>query len=115
MPKNQNLKQSHIHEAKQDLDIAQMRASASDAVAFLRAFSHEERLLLLCQLSQQEMCVSELEEKLGIYQPSLSQYLGVLRRNGLITPRREGNHIYYRVSDAKALAMLDILYKQFCK
>lgn len=106
---------SKTQKLKQELNIEQMRASAADAVAFLRAFSHEDRLLLLCQLSQQEMCVSELEEKLGIYQPSLSQYLGVLRRNGLITPRREGNHIYYRVSDPKALAMLDILYKQFCK
>jgi DNA-binding transcriptional ArsR family regulator len=97
-----------------NLNIEQMRAAASDAVALLRSLSHEDRLLLLCQLSQQEMCVSELEEKLSIHQPSLSQHIGVLRRNGLITPRREKNHIYYKVNDPNALAMLDVLYRQFC-
>lgn len=99
----------------QALDINQMRGSANEAVALLRSLSHEDRLLLLCQLSQQEMCVSELQEKLDIRQPSLSQHIGVLRRNGLITPRREGNHIYYSVGDENVLAMLETLYQQFCQ
>jgi len=110
MPKSQ----THKHDLPQNLNIDQMRSSASDAVALLRSLSHEDRLMLLCQLSQQEMCVSELEAKLGIHQPSLSQHIGVLRRNGLIAPRREGNHIYYSVTDKNALAMLEILYQQFC-
>lgn len=91
-----------------------MREAAGGATALMRSMSHEDRLLLLCQLSQQELCVSELEEQLDIRQPSLSQHLGILRRNGLISPRREGKHIYYRVSDPHALAILQTLYQQFC-
>ncbi|HEY9033844.1 MAG TPA: metalloregulator ArsR/SmtB family transcription factor [Pseudomonadales bacterium] len=97
-----------------DLNIQQMRDAAGDAVKLLRSLSHEDRLLLLCQLSQQELCVSELEDKLDIHQPNLSQHLGILRRNGLITPRRDGKHIYYHVSDPAVLAMLQTLYRQFC-
>lgn len=97
------------------LDINEMRKAADDAAGLMRCLSHEDRLLLLCQLSQQEMCVSELEEKLTIRQPSLSQHLGVLRRQGLIAPRRDGKHIYYQVSDDRALAILQTLYQQFCQ
>lgn len=80
----------------------------------LRTLSHQDRLLLLCQLSQQELCVSELEDKLGIYQPSLSQQLGVLRREGLVATRREGKHRFYRVADQRVLALLHTLYQLYC-
>lgn len=96
------------------MDISQMRASAGDAVNLLRTLAHEDRLLLLCQLSQQEMCVSELENGLDIRQPSLSQQLGVLRREGLVDTRREGKHIYYRVSPGPALLILHQLHDIFC-
>ena len=96
------------------LQIDKMRAGADRATALLKALGHGERLLLLCQLSQGEMCVSELEAALDIHQPNLSQQLGKLRESGLITPRREGKHIYYRVSDPSALTLLQTLYKEFC-
>jgi alkylation response protein AidB-like acyl-CoA dehydrogenase len=70
------------------ININQMRANASDAVNLLRTLAHEDRLLLLCQLSQQEMCVSELESGLDIRQPSLSQQLGVLRNEGRATTQQ---------------------------
>lgn len=96
------------------MDIRQMRASAGDAVNLLRTLAHEDRLLLLCQLSQQEMCVSELENGLDIRQPSLSQQLGVLRREGLVDTRREGKHIFYRVSPGPALSIIHQLHDIFC-
>ena len=96
------------------IDISQMRNSAADAVNLLRTLAHEDRLLLLCQLSQQEMCVSELENGLDIRQPSLSQQLGVLRREGLVDTRREGKHIFYRVSPGPALSILHQLHDIFC-
>lgn len=96
------------------LDMAQMRANAGEAAGFLRALGHEDRLVLLCQLSQQEMCVSELEEQLDIRQPSLSQQLGVLRRDGLVSTRREGRNIYYRITEPRLLALLQTLYELFC-
>jgi len=91
-----------------------MRAAADEASALLRALGNKDRLLLLCQLSTGEACVSDLEEKCAVYQPSLSQQLGVLRREGLVDTRREGKHIYYRVNNEDALAVLQLLNKRFC-
>jgi ArsR family transcriptional regulator len=98
-----------------DIDISQMRTNAADAVNLLRTLAHEDRLLLLCQLSQLEMCVSELESGLDIRQPSLSQQLGVLRREGLVDTRREGKHVFYRVSPGPALTILHQLHDIFCQ
>ncbi|MEX0729764.1 MAG: metalloregulator ArsR/SmtB family transcription factor [Aquisalimonadaceae bacterium] len=91
-----------------------MRAAAGAATALLRSLAHEDRLLLLCQLSQQELCVSELEERLDIRQPGLSQHLGVLRRENLVTTRRQGRHMYYRIADERALIVLQTLYGLYC-
>jgi len=91
-----------------------MRAAAGQASALMRALGNEDRLLLLCQLSQGEACVSDLETSCAVYQPSLSQHLGVLRREGLVDTRREGKHIYYSISNDDALAVLRLLYKRFC-
>ena len=75
---------------------------------------NEDRLLLLCQLSQGARCVSELEELLGIHQPTLSQQLGVLRSEGVVTTRRQGKNIYYRVAEPAMLEILALLYRLYC-
>ena len=91
-----------------------MRNAASNAAAVLRSLSHPDRLMLLCQLSQGERSVGELEELLGIGQPNLSQQLGVLRAEGLVETRREGKRIFYSVKDPKALQLLGTLYELYC-
>ncbi len=96
------------------IDPAQLRVAASDAVAMLKALGHEARLLLLCQLSQGERSVGELEELLDIHQPTLSQQLGVLRTEGLVDNRRDGKSIYYRIADPAALEILAVLYRLYC-
>ncbi|XLM20800.1 metalloregulator ArsR/SmtB family transcription factor, partial [Chromobacterium piscinae] len=88
-----------------------MRAAAGQACGLLRALANEDRLLLLCQLSQGEKSVGELEEAVGIRQPTLSQQLGVLRNEGLVATRRDGKRIFYSVADANALAVLATLYQ----
>jgi DNA-binding transcriptional ArsR family regulator len=95
-------------------DIALMRAAASEATAVLRVLANEDRLLLLCQMSQGEKSVSELEELLNIHQPTLSQQLGVLRADGLVNTRRDGKRIYYSVANPKVLALLNTLYTLYC-
>ncbi|WP_250464065.1 ArsR/SmtB family transcription factor [Microbulbifer litoralis] len=97
-----------------DIDLDKMLASADQAAAALRSLGNRDRLLLLCQLSQEELCVGDLEERLQIRQPSLSQQLGVLRREGLVSTRREGKRIYYRVADRRILALLQTLYQLYC-
>ena len=102
-----------ITEAPPDLDT--LRAAAGEACRLMKALSNPDRLLLLCQLSQSEMSVGELEAALGIMQPTLSQQLGVLRAEDLVDTRRDGKHIYYRVKSPQALAVLRVLYAQFCR
>jgi DNA-binding transcriptional ArsR family regulator len=96
------------------LDIDALRQSADAATAFLRTLANPDRLLLLCQLTAGERCVSDLEAETGIPQPTLSQQLAVLRREALVTTRREGKQIYYRIADARVLTMLGQLQQLFC-
>lgn len=96
------------------IDPNAVRQAAGQAVRMLKRLANEERLLLLCQLTQGEQCVSELEQALDIHQPTLSQQLGVLRQEGLVSTRREGKHIYYQVANTDALAILKTLYGLYC-
>ena len=96
------------------IDPAVLRGAAHHAVAAMKVLANEDRLLLLCQLSQGEMCVGDLEQRLDIRQPTLSQQLGVLRNEGVIAPRREGKNIYYSVADPAMLDILAVLYRLYC-
>ncbi|MEF7612585.1 metalloregulator ArsR/SmtB family transcription factor [Aquincola sp. MAHUQ-54] len=96
------------------IDPAALRQAAGQAVGALKVLANEDRLLLLCQLSQGEMCVGDLEAQLDIRQPTLSQQLGVLRTEGVVDTRREGKRIYYSVADPKVLEVLDVLYRLYC-
>lgn len=96
------------------LDIEALRDAADAATNFLRTLANPDRLMLLCQLSGGERCVSDLESDTGIPQPTLSQQLAVLRREELVITRREGKQIHYRIADPKVLAMLGQLQQLFC-
>ena len=96
------------------LPLERMQAAATDACALLKVLSNPDRLLILCYLSQGEMRVGELEETLGIVQPTLSQQLTVLREQQLVSTRREGKNIYYSLASPQALAVIETLYLQFC-
>lgn len=96
------------------LDMQAMRLAAAKAGGLLKALANPDRLLLLCQLGQGEHCVSELQDLLGIQQPTLSQQLSVLRDERLVTTRREGKQIFYSIASKEALAVLQVLHQQFC-
>jgi DNA-binding transcriptional ArsR family regulator len=96
------------------LRLAKMRKGAEEAARLMRALGNEDRLLLLCQLSQSELCVGDIAEKTGILQPTLSQQLGVLRETGLVETRRDGKQVFYSLADPGALAVLKILYERYC-
>jgi DNA-binding transcriptional ArsR family regulator len=96
------------------IDPATLRAAAGQAVNALKVLANEDRLLLLCQLSQGEMSVSELEAALEIWQPTLSQQLGVLRTEGVVNTRRDGKRIFYSVADPRLLEVLGVLYRLYC-
>jgi len=77
--------------------------------------ANSDRLMLLCQLSQGEKSVSQLESALDIRQPSLSQQLTVLREANLVSTRREGKNIIYNISSPAALAVMQVLSQQLCE
>lgn len=97
------------------IDLVSLRSSADAACRLMKALSNPDRLLLLCQLAQGELRVGELEERVGIVQPTLSQQLGVLREEGLVSTRRDGKAIYYRIDSPQALAVMTVMYEQFCE
>ena len=97
------------------LDLEKMKISAGKACQMMKVLSNPDRLMLLCQLSQGEKRVGELEEILGIVQPTLSQQLTVLRDEELVTTRRDGKNIYYQIASPQALAVMNVLFDQFCK
>ena len=96
------------------LEMDAMREAADSACALMKVLANPDRMLLLCQLAEGEKNVGELQQALGIVQPTLSQQLAVLREEELVETRREGKNIYYRIASPQALAVLDVLYEQYC-
>lgn len=95
-------------------DRKHMIHNAERAAAFLKAISHEGRLLILCHLADSEKSVGELEELLSARQAAVSQQLARLRYEGLVESRREGKTIYYRLGDERPRQIIDVLYEMFC-
>lgn len=97
-----------------EIDLNALQAAAVDACALLKVMSNPDRLLLLCHMAQGEYCVGELEALTDIRQPTLSQQLAVLRDDSLVATRRDGKQIYYSIASREALAVIRVLYEQFC-
>lgn len=87
---------------------------AETASSFLKALSHEGRLMILCHLSTGEKSVTELETLLSSRQAAVSQQLARLRLEGLVSYRREGKAIYYSLADEKARRLLELMHDMFC-
>ncbi len=98
-----------------DTEIDGMMENARNATNFLKALSHEGRLLILCHLASGEKSVTELESLLSARQAAISQQLARLRLEGLVSFRRDGKAIYYTLHDDKARRMIEIVYDMFCK
>ncbi len=91
-----------------------MATKAGKAADFLKALAHENRLMILCILSQGERSVSELEQMLGLRQPTVSQQLARLRADGMVAARREGKTIFYSVASDSARVIVGAVYDVFC-
>lgn len=95
-------------------EIGLLRDSASKACMLLKVLANEDRLLLLCQLTQGERNVGELEALTGIRQPTLSQQLGVLRDEGLVNTRRMGKFIFYSLASFEVVSVMQTLSGLYC-
>ncbi len=96
-------------------DMERMMRNAQNAANFLKAISHEGRLMILCHLASGEKSVTELEELLSARQAAVSQQLARLRLEGLVTPRRDGKTIYYRLTDDRPKQIMEVVYELFCR
>lgn len=96
------------------LSLDQFQANAGEAARLLKALSNERRLMILCQLGDGERAVGELLPLVGLSQSALSQHLAVLREEGLVTTRREGVSILYRIADPAALKVIAVLAEIYC-
>ena len=96
-------------------ELDQMMENAQRASNFLKAISHEGRLMILCHLASGEKSVTELEELLSARQAAVSQQLSRLRLEGLVKPRRDGKAIYYSLTDDRSTQIIEVVYDLFCR
>jgi len=101
--------------AKMPLDTDVMLENARKASDFLKALSHEGRLVILCLLIDGEKSVTELEQLLKLRQPNVSQQLARLRADDLVDARRSGKSIYYSVTRPEVIEIIAALYRTFCR
>ena len=91
-----------------------MAAAAGQASDLLKALGHPHRLMLLCQMIEGERTVGELAAALGIRESTTSQHLALLRRDGLVQPRRDGQTIWYSIASVPAQRVMATLFELFC-
>lgn len=96
----------------EQMTLERFQASAGDASRLLKALSNEHRLMILCQIGEDERQVSDL--RVGLSQSALSQHLARLRDDGLVTARRNGTAVFYRIADPAALKVIGVLAEIFC-
>jgi ArsR family transcriptional regulator, virulence genes transcriptional regulator len=96
------------------IDSEIMEAAADQASGLLKALANRHRLLIICQLIDGERAVGELAEFLDLRDSTVSQHLALLRKDGLVAARRDGQTIYYSIASDPAREVLKTLYHIYC-
>ncbi|OYZ71767.1 MAG: transcriptional regulator [Rhizobiales bacterium 24-66-13] len=91
-----------------------LETRAEEAAALLSSMANAKRLLVLCHLMEGERSVGDLAMLAGLSQSALSQHLGKMRLQGLVTTRREAQTIYYSLASREVRAVLETLYGLYC-
>ena len=97
------------------LDFSEMQDNAGKACGLLKAMANEARLMVLCQLIEGEKSVTELQDAIGLSQSAMSQHLAVLREQEIVSTRRDGQSVFYRISNDHALALMETLHREYCE
>src|SRR5665811_1403760 len=96
------------------IQINNMLVAADEASALLKALANRHRLIIICQLSEKERSAGELAALLNIRDSTVSQHLALLRKDGLVTARRDGQTIWYSIGSAPARELVGALYRVYC-
>lgn len=97
------------------MDFSAMQQNATAAVTLLKSLANESRLMIMCVLTEGELSVGQLNQRIKLSQSALSQHLAVLREQGLVSTRRESQTIYYRLADSPAMNVIEILHEVYCE
>lgn len=99
---------------KPEMSPADLALPAAEVANLLKTLSHPARLMIVCTLVEGEYSVGELEDKIDVHQPHLSQHLTVLRGSGIVETRRKGKQVFYHLTEEKAAQLVAALYDIFC-
>ena len=97
-----------------NMNVEVMEQAADQASELLKALANRHRLLIVCQLIDGERSVGELAEFLNLRDSTVSQHLALLRKDGLVSARREAQTIFYSIASEPAREVLKTLYQAFC-
>lgn len=92
-----------------------MKQNVLEASELLRVMSHPERLMVLCQLTQGEVGVGELQRHSSLSQSALSQHLTVLRKHNLVGVRKSSQQVFYSLLDPRIETLIGTLHHLFCE
>lgn len=98
----------------EDMDIEKIQSKAETVSDLMKVLSSKNRLMILCQLVDGETKVGDLAGRLGLRDQAMSQQLALLRKDGLVRTRREGQMIFYSLADENTKRLLGSIYEIFC-
>ncbi|CAQ78261.1 transcriptional activator HlyU [Aliivibrio salmonicida LFI1238] len=96
------------------MDLQQMEKNAPQAVTLLKAMANERRLFILCLLLEGELSVGQIAEQLSLSQSALSQHLGWLRKDALVSTRKESQTVFYSLSSHEVKSVIQLLHNLYC-
>jgi DNA-binding transcriptional ArsR family regulator len=96
------------------MKLEDMKVAAERVSELMKLLANKHRLLVLCQLAEGEKSVGELARLLGVREPAMSQQLAVLRREGLVRPRRQAQTIHYALARDDVGRLMEFLYATYC-
>jgi DNA-binding transcriptional ArsR family regulator len=99
---------------QKDIDVDAMVTNAQSAAKWLKAIANPYRLMILCQLLENELSVTQLNENVPLSQSALSQHLAVLRAEDLVATRKSSQIVYYTLKNEQVTEVISILYKRYC-
>lgn len=115
MPPIRALRTERLNRKRVEFSPDALLKSACVASEFIKALSHERRLVILCMLFEGEKSVTELERLLKLRQPAISQHLARLRADDLVEARRDGKNIYYSICRPEVWEIVASLHRAFCR
>jgi len=106
--------QAQIIPEEHSIDPDRMSTAAGKASELMKTLGHKDRLMVLCHLISGEKSVGELADLLDIPQSPLSQHLARMRKEELVTTRRQAQTIYYSIASPEAARMVQLMHELFC-